>query len=380
MKLKTCAALRRLSSNLKAVFCMAVVSHACSEAGFERASMSPDLGAMATDSGVSDDTGLRSVDAGAQDSGPERDGGSRDAGTRSDLPPVGLPEACSPASSGTETLSIPSGSGIISFRLYIPPGYNCTPDQRYPVAIILHGLNGTTRIIEATVRAFEGAMQRGLTGPMIIAAPDGYRDSMWANDVAGEKPAQDDLMLRIRPYIASNYRTLEDDRYWTVQGFSMGGFGAMSLATSFPDRFGVALSFDGALHTYTTLSQNRQSIVEDIFGGEEAQFDLFSPYARATANVIQLRADSVALWGALGELDDYNTRFRAHLDGARHPVRICRNKLWAQLSVPPQRAGRRGVAFHLGATVELLNKRPPSSGAGILRSVMGPLNGACFEP
>ena len=48
-------------------------------------------------------------------------------------------------------------------------------------------------------------------------------------------------------FIDSRFQTIPDRRYRAVCGFSMGGYGAVHLAFSYPERFGAAVSMSGAL-------------------------------------------------------------------------------------------------------------------------------------
>jgi S-formylglutathione hydrolase FrmB len=105
-----------------------------------------------------------------------------------------------------------------------------------------------------------------------------------------------------------------------VTGFSMGGYGAMELATKFPELFRVGVGYDAALDTWQTLVMRRAAIAQATFGNQETYFDKYSPWAFSTANAAVLRA-SVALRLVPGPTYQmFDAAFRDHLQGLPVPL------------------------------------------------------------
>ena len=83
----------------------------------------------------------------------------------------------------------------------------------------------------------------------------------------------DDLI----PHIDTTYRTIAAQHGRAIQGFSMGGFGALIHGFRSSEQFSAVLVWDGAIHNWETLSTNRSSIANKMFA-TEGYFDLWSPW------------------------------------------------------------------------------------------------------
>ncbi|MEZ4266732.1 MAG: alpha/beta hydrolase-fold protein [Myxococcota bacterium] len=146
-------------------------------------------------------------------------------------------------------------------QVWLPPGYAAKPEARYPVIYVLHGLGGSERDFFQLGKLeshLKRALATGVTPPAIVISPDGD-DGYWTDHapsgaVAGPRwgaYVADDLIA----WVDARYRTLADREHRAIVGVSMGGYGALSLALSHPDRFGAAVSLSGAL--FPTLPTHR---------------------------------------------------------------------------------------------------------------------------
>ena len=90
--------------------------------------------------------------------------------------------------------------------------------------------------------------------------------SFYCNEVTGERYW--DYVSEELPMIMHRFLRLTDDPDRTfVAGLSMGGYGAMRLALTYPDRFGAAASFSGAVDIADTFYQdNRSDEIRRVFG------------------------------------------------------------------------------------------------------------------
>lgn len=209
----------------------------------------------------------------------------------------------------------PVTGGPVNFTIYLPQGYAAgTTDL--PVIYHLHGLGGAHNgnQISSVPASYEAARAAGIIGPAIIVFPNGYIDSMWADSVNSNQPAETNVVQELVPYIESNYRTRTDRNGRVIQGFSMGGFGTIKFAAKFPELFGIAVEYDGALLDYATLEQNHPEIVAEVFDNDPAVFDEYSPWFWTTTNAAVLATDTPIRMVAAA-LQDGNRRFRDHLIG-----------------------------------------------------------------
>ena len=140
----------------------------------------------------------------------------------------------------------------------LPVGYARHPRAHLPVLYLLHGGGGTFR--DWVDHGVEGLIDRESAlahlAPFITVMPDGGRNG-WFSDWAGRPvgssgppPTYSTYFIdELVPWIDGHYRTLPTRAGRAIAGLSMGGFGAMSFASRYPDRFAVAGSFSGAVDT-----------------------------------------------------------------------------------------------------------------------------------
>lgn len=204
----------------------------------------------------------------------------------------------------------------INFSIYLPEGYSTDLAVSYPVVYHLHGLNGTHvgPQLNMVPSSFEAAEAAGIFGKAIIVFPNGYNNSMWADSYDMLKPAETNFIQELIPYVDANYRTLAAREHRFVQGFSMGGYGAVLYFAKHPTLFCKAVSYDGALHGWTTLVANRPDIAEEIFDNDEAYYNTSaSPWTYLEANAALWQADT-ALSVVVGDLTDFNSTLHDSLN------------------------------------------------------------------
>ncbi len=170
----------------------------------------------------------------------------------------------------TNTVWSPALGVRKQFVVYLPPSYDHDPARRYPVAYYLHGLgeNEWDWVRRGGLAIVADSLAARGAGEAIVVMPDG--DDGWyttwnalgnynacRRDTTREEPAASycvpwphyddyiahDLVARID----SLYRTRADAVHRAVAGFSMGGYGAVTLALRYPDVFGAAVSHSGVL-------------------------------------------------------------------------------------------------------------------------------------
>jgi endo-1,4-beta-xylanase len=242
-----------------------------------------------------------------------------DAGAPPAPLPVGYPAGSAPR---TEHKSItgPMTHTTIGFNVYLPPGYD-SGTSRYPVVYDLHGLTGSEYDDpQWVVPSLEAAMKKDLIGPVIVVFPDGLMQSYYADSYDGKMPSETRIIRELIPWVDASYRTVANRQLRAVTGFSMGGYGAMELATKFPELFRVGVAYDAALDTWQTLVMRRASIAQATFGNMEAYFDKYSPWAYSTANASALAAE-VALRLVPGPTYQmFDASFRDHLKSVSVPL------------------------------------------------------------
>jgi putative tributyrin esterase len=181
-------------------------------------------------------------------------------------------------------------------------------DKLFPVLYLLHGLSDdhTAWCRQTSIERY--AMARGLA----VVMPAVNR-SFYANMSHGAKYWT--FISEELPELARSFfplSPLKEHNY--VAGLSMGGYGAMKLALSFPDRFAAAASLSGAVDVARLSTENVFEDISNIFSEPSAlpgsRDDLFALAQEAAG-----RNSLPRLFQCCGTEDflyQDNTRYRDH--------------------------------------------------------------------
>ena len=131
----------------------------------------------------------------------------------------------------------------LPYNVVLPSDYAQSPDTRYPVLYLLHGLSDhySTWVLHTNL------VEHAARHRVIVVTPEG--NNGWYTDSAtvAKDKYESYLLEELIPHVQSRYRTLEDGYARGVAGLSMGGYGALKLALKHPDEFAFAASMSGAL-------------------------------------------------------------------------------------------------------------------------------------
>ena len=152
---------------------------------------------------------------------------------------------CAVRAAEVRTDSIPSAAmgKSIPVSIILPEVYRHS-DSTFPVLYLLHGHGGSHRSwIDGTDVESLADLHR-----IIIVCPDGGINSWYLDSV--EDPAsryETHVAGEVVSFIDAHYRTIADRRHRAITGLSMGGFGALHLATNHLEVFGGAGSISGGV-------------------------------------------------------------------------------------------------------------------------------------
>lgn len=150
----------------------------------------------------------------------------------------------------------------VPIKVYTPPGYE-TSKERYPVVYNLHGGNGSPEIQwERTRKTLLEAMDNGRVRPMIYVFANGLGNTLYLDYADGSLRVESMIALELIPFIDSRYRTIASHEGRAIEGFSMGGFGALLVAFRTPQLFSSVVSYGGAMLAPEMIR----------IGGENGQF------------------------------------------------------------------------------------------------------------
>ncbi len=202
-------------------------------------------------------------------------------------------------------------AGQQTFFIYLPEGYESS-DQAYSAIYHLHGAYLREPWVgyecEMLGSKVEEAVATGIIDPMIVVClidPDG--DSMWSDGYDGQHQISTGFIKDLIPYVDKNYRTIPERGGRVLQGFSMGGFGAVTNGFRNPDLFSGILIWDGALHNWETITASRKKIADKMFASEE-YFDQWSPW-QLTQDGVDVDIDLFMIVGEMDQTSEFASRF-----------------------------------------------------------------------
>lgn len=147
-------------------------------------------------------------------------------------------------------------------NVYLPAGYS--PDRRYPVLYLLHGIAGNQDEWRGYVHAhtiFDNLIADSGAVPMIVVMPNGRAlpddrpppaDRVFTPEhVAGFEKFDRDLLESLIPAIDKKYPTLADRNERAIAGLSMGGGQALTIGLRHLDTFAWIGGFSSAPNTRT---------------------------------------------------------------------------------------------------------------------------------
>ncbi len=162
----------------------------------------------------------------------------------------------------------------IYYSFYLPNGSGESYGESYGVVFLLHGWgcdNNSWGPDELDIASIvEPLEESGEIDEFIYVIPQGF-NTYYCNYYDNSYYYMDMLIEEFIPFIDGYLPTTATASERAVAGFSMGGFGALTLAAQHPDHFAAAVGLSPSLNSddqYTTLSQDGWDLQwGTIFGG-----------------------------------------------------------------------------------------------------------------
>ncbi len=159
-----------------------------------------------------------------------------------------------PATANTlKTVLIPDRAGEIPSQwlnyyhstpranVLLPDGYR--PNRRYPLLVLLAGLNGN---YDSYVHAGDTVEFNGFKGIVVMPeGSDGWYTDWWNNGDRGNPAWESYELNEVIPYVLRHFPIRPGRRWHALAGISMGGLGASYLGGRLPGFFGTVASLSG---------------------------------------------------------------------------------------------------------------------------------------
>ena len=222
---------------------------------------------------------------------------SRPAATKGSPPDVRREnQRADSASTESKTFHSAALQDEVSYALYLPPSYASEPQWRYPVVFWLHGGGGGPADCWKFVETIDGPIKAGKCPEMLVVGVDGRSrgpqqlGSQYSDWKDGSLPMETVIIKELLPHIDQTYHTLGTREGRALEGFSMGGHGALHLAFRHPDLFGAVTAIGPALIVPGDGGSRVQEVYENgAYKGDEAYWRQHDPLTLAERNPEALR-------------------------------------------------------------------------------------------
>ena len=162
----------------------------------------------------------------------------------------------------------------IKYNVLLPAEYLVDTVSNYNVVYLLHGYGDDQSAWGSSLNIQLISDEQQKTSniqPMIYVMPQGF-NSYYCNAYDGSFNYMNMLINELVPLIDKRFRTNATNTARAVAGYSMGGFGALTLAMQHPEVFSVSLGLSPSMNTdvqYASLSQDGFNLQWGaIFGGK----------------------------------------------------------------------------------------------------------------
>lgn len=222
-----------------------------------------------------------------------------------------------PDSAGVEYGSLSSASlgRDLNYAVQLPPSYQKDTRRRYPVLYFLHGMNGNEGEFErrGVAAAISKLRSDGKIGELIVVAPAG-QNSFYLNAKNGVR-YEDAIVKDLIAHVEKTYRVAPGPRGRAIQGISMGGFGAMTIAFKHPGMFSSVTAHSSALFVELPKpggSDRRRQFVSRLIGSifgdppDDEFFQSNNPIHLAESNVAAIKKAGLKVYFDVGDHDRYN--------------------------------------------------------------------------
>jgi enterochelin esterase-like enzyme len=162
---------------------------------------------------------------------------------------------CAPAAAGIHTVTFRSelNGRDVAIQVNTPPGYERS-GQRYPVVYNLHGGGvSPARQWERTGATLRDAIENERIRPLIYVFAEGLGNTLYLDYPDGSLKVESMIVWELIPFIDRSYRTIASHEGRAIEGFSMGGYGALLIAFRYPALFSTAVSYGGAVLSPETV-------------------------------------------------------------------------------------------------------------------------------
>jgi S-formylglutathione hydrolase FrmB len=200
--------------------------------------------------------------------------------------------------------------GNAYYSAFLPPDYDQTPDKRYPVIYMLHGMNNdhttwTRSRYDNIPLLVANLLKSNDTLPFVMVHP--YGENPFYTDYSdGTKRYEEFIIQDLRTEIETNFRVKADRLNRSLAGTSLGGYAALKLAMKHSDLY----SSVAAGSPIILLGEDPSQLILGSSSGAVRRFGgLFNPVFGTPFDQDHWMANSIEVLARTAELQDLNIYF-----------------------------------------------------------------------
>ena len=198
-------------------------------------------------------------------------------------PPADMPEK---GTQGTQVIpATVSGFDARPAGIYLPPAAQVTGAPALPLVIMMMGYPGNPdpSYIGAVLDDY-ASKNKGLAPIVIVADQIGNGGDPACADSTTFGNAETYIKKDVVDWAKTNLNILEDPKFWVIAGYSNGGGCAIKYGAQEPDVFKNILDISGEEFPG---SEDSDSVVAQIYGGDQSKFEASKPINILAANTGQ---------------------------------------------------------------------------------------------
>ena len=196
----------------------------------------------------------------------------------------------------------------VGYNVCLPPQYNASAGQRFPVIYYLHGYQGHESSYLEYVKYWKAASSQH--GPTILVLVNGGETSFFCDSPDGSIPGETVVVKELIPHIDQKFRTVTNASGRSLHGYSMGGFGALKLAFKYPNKLGSVVAYGATLPDAAEFRKHLGKVFAQMFGNDAKRFADNDPFMLVERSAEQIR-DGVGISLIIGTKDDFLPRYRS---------------------------------------------------------------------
>ncbi len=177
-----------------------------------------------------------------------------------------------------------------SYRIYLPPQYATEPGRRFGVIYWLHGGFGSSRDGAAAIARIDRAIKARVMPPHLVVVPQALPGGWYVDSKDGDRPVEQVVAFDLVQHIDRTYRTATEAAERTVEGMSIGGYGALRLGAKYPRIFGRVSAVAPSI--LKDMGEEPAERTEDAFSGDQRYYDAVGPWTLTVGNAPALRQRS----------------------------------------------------------------------------------------